>query len=515
MPAPYEIADFSEIVGVPCPCGTARRAFAGVGDFPGTVHVTEISADAKLHYHKRLTETYFFLECGPDAQMQLNDECIPVQPGMCIMIRPRTRHRAIGRMKVLILVLPKFDPADEWFDTPGEAEGHGESSSHAGVGAPATDSTRPAHSDAFGREDPALDVAAAEPPARVMQLITSKAFLLAGLMLAAVLLALALWMPQLPRQRTIGMVEAKGGTIYYNASLPEWVYSVFGDRLERFQTVYEINLDGTGVDDRIMPHLVNLREAHTVWLNDARITDAGVRYLLDFPRITSLDLGGTPISEDALLPVLRQHRELDTIGRQETQIGDATLEVLGGIPTLRSLTLHSTQLTGAGLHHLGKLPALTSLVLDSNRFGPAGLAGLSASPSITEVTLISTDVTDEHMAALAAMPALSSVNLSGTAITDEGLRALAASKSITSLVLSDTKITDEGLAHLAAMPALRSLAVDGTQVTDAGLEPLLTSTRLSDINVNRTQVTAAGITRLRQALPDCSVNYGDSSPWVF
>ena len=112
----YEVADFAEIAGVPCPCGTARRAFADVTDFPGTVHVTEISADAKVYYHKTLTETYFFLECGPDAQMQLDDERIPVHPGMCIMIRPGTRHRAVGRMKVLILVLPKFDEGDEWFD---------------------------------------------------------------------------------------------------------------------------------------------------------------------------------------------------------------------------------------------------------------------------------------------------------------------------------------------------------------------------------------------------------------
>lgn len=112
----YELADFSEIEGVTCPCGTARRAFADVADFPGTVHVTEISEDARLHYHKRLTETYYFLECDRDARMQLDGEIITVRPGMCIMIRPGTRHRAIGKMKVLILVLPKFDPADEWFD---------------------------------------------------------------------------------------------------------------------------------------------------------------------------------------------------------------------------------------------------------------------------------------------------------------------------------------------------------------------------------------------------------------
>jgi quercetin dioxygenase-like cupin family protein len=112
----YEIVDFAEIEGVPCPCGTARRAFAGVPDFPGTVHVTEISADAELHYHKRLTETYYILECGNDAQMQLDDDVISLKPGMCILIRPGVRHRAIGQMKVLIIAVPKFDAADEWMD---------------------------------------------------------------------------------------------------------------------------------------------------------------------------------------------------------------------------------------------------------------------------------------------------------------------------------------------------------------------------------------------------------------
>ena len=116
MPGRYEIADFSQIAGVPCPCGIARRAFTDVPDFPATVHVTEISADAELHYHKVLTETYYILECGPDARMQLDDEFIALRPGLCILIRPGVRHRAIGQMKVLIVALPKFDPADEWMD---------------------------------------------------------------------------------------------------------------------------------------------------------------------------------------------------------------------------------------------------------------------------------------------------------------------------------------------------------------------------------------------------------------
>lgn len=112
----YELVDFAQLPGVPCPCGTARRAFADVDDFPGTIHRTEIAADARLHYHKRLTETYYILACDADAQFQLDNETLPIRPGQCILIRPRTRHRAIGRMTVLIVVYPKFDPEDEWFD---------------------------------------------------------------------------------------------------------------------------------------------------------------------------------------------------------------------------------------------------------------------------------------------------------------------------------------------------------------------------------------------------------------
>ena len=112
----WHVADFAEMPSTPCPCGTARRAFAEVAEYPGTIHRTQISVDAQLHYHKRLTETYYFLECEEGAQMQLDGEFIPVHAGMCIMIPPGVRHRAVGRMTILNIVFPKFDPADEWFD---------------------------------------------------------------------------------------------------------------------------------------------------------------------------------------------------------------------------------------------------------------------------------------------------------------------------------------------------------------------------------------------------------------
>ena len=110
------VVDFAELAPQVCPCGQTRRAFAAVASVPLTVHQVEIAIDAQLHYHKTLTEIYYFLECAPNAQLQLDDEFIPVRAGMSVLIPPGVRHRAIGRMRVLNIVTPKFDPADEWFD---------------------------------------------------------------------------------------------------------------------------------------------------------------------------------------------------------------------------------------------------------------------------------------------------------------------------------------------------------------------------------------------------------------
>jgi mannose-6-phosphate isomerase-like protein (cupin superfamily) len=72
---------------------------------------------AEGHYHKGFTETYYFLE--GDGQIELDGKLYPAKPGMAVMIRPGTRHRAVmgkSPMKILNIVVPPFDAADEWFD---------------------------------------------------------------------------------------------------------------------------------------------------------------------------------------------------------------------------------------------------------------------------------------------------------------------------------------------------------------------------------------------------------------
>jgi mannose-6-phosphate isomerase-like protein (cupin superfamily) len=87
-----------------------------VNDADGAVslHIVEISEDARTHYHKRLTEIYYILE--GEGEMELDGERHAVQPGDAILIKPGCRHRAIGKLRVLNVPVPMFDPADEWFD---------------------------------------------------------------------------------------------------------------------------------------------------------------------------------------------------------------------------------------------------------------------------------------------------------------------------------------------------------------------------------------------------------------
>lgn len=116
-PSPgFEIIDFDGLPVVACPCGTSQRALAEAHDYPLTIHRTEIAGEARTHYHKRLTECYYIVSCSSDAALELDGQSVPLRPGICILIRPGVRHRAIGRMTILNIVWPKFSADDEWFD---------------------------------------------------------------------------------------------------------------------------------------------------------------------------------------------------------------------------------------------------------------------------------------------------------------------------------------------------------------------------------------------------------------
>jgi mannose-6-phosphate isomerase-like protein (cupin superfamily) len=110
----FMISQLDEVPPVRCPCGWARRAFAGAAENAASLHLVDIQEDSRAHYHKQMTEIYLVLE--GEGMMELDGQLVPVQPMTAVYIRPGCRHRAIGKMRIVNIPVPSFDESDEWFD---------------------------------------------------------------------------------------------------------------------------------------------------------------------------------------------------------------------------------------------------------------------------------------------------------------------------------------------------------------------------------------------------------------
>jgi mannose-6-phosphate isomerase-like protein (cupin superfamily) len=110
----FMVTQLDEVPAVKCPCGFAQRGFATPENTTATIHLVDIQSDARTHYHKKLTEIYLILE--GEGFMELDGEMIPVKPMTSIFIKPGCRHRAVGKMRIVNIPVPAFDPRDEWFD---------------------------------------------------------------------------------------------------------------------------------------------------------------------------------------------------------------------------------------------------------------------------------------------------------------------------------------------------------------------------------------------------------------
>lgn len=114
MASNYEIAQLDALQPQLCPCGLSRRAFVQPDNPVATIHLVDISTDARTHYHKKLTEIYLILE--GEGFMELDGQRVPVKPMTSVLIKPGCRHRALGRLRIVNIPIPAFDPHDEWFD---------------------------------------------------------------------------------------------------------------------------------------------------------------------------------------------------------------------------------------------------------------------------------------------------------------------------------------------------------------------------------------------------------------
>jgi mannose-6-phosphate isomerase-like protein (cupin superfamily) len=85
-------------------CGQIRPLLTEADGVAAEVHHVEIS-DAKLHFHERTDEVYYVIE--GEGTMVLDDERVEVRKGMVVYVPRGVKHKAIGRLTILTVCIPR------------------------------------------------------------------------------------------------------------------------------------------------------------------------------------------------------------------------------------------------------------------------------------------------------------------------------------------------------------------------------------------------------------------------
>ena len=294
-----------------------------------------------------------------------------------------------------------------------------------------------------------------------------------------------------------------------------------------------LDLSNTKITDAGLEHLKGLTKLQTLYVSETQITDAGLAHLKGLTTLQEMNLASTKIT-DAGLAHLKGLTKLQTLYVSETQITDTGLVHLKGLTGLQSLylagtkitdgglvhlkgltrlqwlDLSGTQITDAGLVHLKGLTGLQSLFLADTQITDAGLAHLKGLTGLQKLYVANTQITDTGLVHLKGLTGLRMLNVAYTQITDVGLGHLKGLTGLQLLFLSD-KITDAGVEHLKGLTGLQYLWLGG-KITDAGIEHLKGLTGLQFLGLSGTQVTDAGVQRLKQSLPNLTIERGEGQP---
>lgn len=226
-------------------------------------------------------------------------------------------------------------------------------------------------------------------------------------------------------------------------------------------------------EESIPIEVLESNDLHSLYLTDSSVTNDDLALLKRWPRLSTLDLAGTDIGDEALkhLSSLKIH-SLNLSRTKVTPQGVAKL--LEEAPSISSLTLRGLHLTDDQLQQIYR-------------------------PNISGWDLANNQLTDAGVKQLWENGKVNSLNLSANPIT---VAAFDSTTRIGSLYLTadDCPLDDATVGKLLAAGVLDGVALGKTKLTPIGLSGLLNS-RI------RIDLSAGSFTEVELALIDPSCSY--------
>jgi internalin A len=198
-------------------------------------------------------------------------------------------------------------------------------------------------------------------------------------------------------------------------------------------------------------------EVKIIALDGSRVTDKGLRSVLDCANTASLHL-------------------------RRTGVTDETLERMAGFKKLEYLSLERTKVTAAGLNAVSALP-------------------------IRHLSMEGCVLSQDHFKAFGKMAALEVLWLSETEMEPDWLKHIAKLPKLRELNLRQAAFDNSAASHVAKMPSLRTLTLNGTDLGDKGFQEVLKLPKLELLWVDRTKVSKAVYQKAKKEHPNISLQY--------
>jgi Leucine Rich repeat len=195
------------------------------------------------------------------------------------------------------------------------------------------------------------------------------------------------------------------------------------EALAGLTSMRRLDIGANGITDRGLCTLRGLKRLEHLYIESTRITDDGLECLKDLTNLRELMLPDRLIGRGLIH--LKGLHKLHFLEISRSQLIDSDLAFLKDLNELEDLYLvDCPQLGDAGLENLRHLKTLRKLNLSGSRVSSAGLHCLSGLTNLEMLVLEGTRVSDSGLEALRPLSKLDVIYLRGTSVTPEGLRSL-------------------------------------------------------------------------------------------
>jgi hypothetical protein len=293
--------------------------------------------------------------------------------------------------------------------------------------------------------------------------------------------------------------------------LPPWLKPLYNRglvaQLDNDRNVVSITAGEVVTDELVAQFktLPKLRELHVE--TTKTLTPAGLAHLAALPALEKLSLcslshDGEGLGDAAIERIvgLTSLRELSL---RDCGTTDAGVRRLEGMPQLRRLSLGEGRLTDAALASIATLKRLQLLDLSSYvaseklgrmRFSEAAIRKLAALEELEELHLVGHAVSADVL----VFPRLKALSLGLNGVDDACADRISKLRRLESLDLVYTNITDDGLRRIAGLPVLNRLNLDSRIVTDEGIGHVKRLATLEHISLRGSRLTDESLRHLAE-----------------